>query len=122
MCYLVLDDLSKEEAQRYFVKLIEKVSAQEQALFKADLDCFDFVYSVTGGRIIFLKLYVGEVCRSKMKMSGDEKLWIICMFRNDHSQLQHRTFSRFLLRSPGWNWNCRRTQGFHTLQLKFTKS
>jgi hypothetical protein len=70
MRYLVLDDLSKAEAERYFVNLIVKVPVDQRALFKKDLDCFDKVFNLTGGRIIFLKQYVNEVCRRNEPISG----------------------------------------------------
>ena len=68
--YIVLDDLSKEEARGYFVHLIDNLPIEERKLFKDDLDCFDFVFSITGGRILFLQMYVAEVSRSKAKISG----------------------------------------------------
>jgi hypothetical protein len=73
MHYLVLDDLSKEDARSYFVQLLDNISNEERTLFNADLDCFDFVYSITGGRVLFLRRYVNEVRMAKAKISGQHE-------------------------------------------------
>ena len=67
MRLLVLDDMSQADAKQYF---LNKIPADKMSLFKSDCDSFDSVYSMTGGRIVFLDQYVNDVILKNTAFSG----------------------------------------------------
>jgi hypothetical protein len=91
MRIVVLDDLSLEDSKKYFLKIIPD---EEKSLFKSDCDCFDNVFKITGGRIVFIDQYVHEVILNEAPLQG----WSTCIFLSSrvHSILFDRNKGRFL--------------------------
>jgi len=61
---LVLGDLTKSEAFEYYRDEVLCLNPEKSALFSTDEAAFDSVYSLTGGRMFHIKLYVEQVCES----------------------------------------------------------
>lgn len=67
MRLLVLDDLSKSDAKDYFLK---QIPDDKRSLFKSDFDCFDSVFNMTGGRMIFIDQYVHDTIVNNAPPAG----------------------------------------------------
>ena len=65
--FLVLDNLSKADAKKYF---LSRIPDDKKILFQLNCDSFDSVYSMTGGRIVYLNEYVNEVISNDCQLSG----------------------------------------------------
>ena len=57
----VLCDLSKTRAHAYFWSLVKNVPEDIQTLLGKDIESFETVFHITGGRMYFIKRYVNDV-------------------------------------------------------------
>ncbi len=67
MRLLVLDDLSQADAKEYFLK---KIPDYRRSLFESDCQCFDTVFKMTGGRMVFIDQYVHEVIQENAPLGN----------------------------------------------------
>jgi len=67
---LVLCDLSKTRAHAYFLSLVKNVPEDIQTLLGKDIESFETVFHITGGRMYFIKRYVNDVKDEKKLIPG----------------------------------------------------
>ena len=67
---LVLGDLSKHEAFKYYLEVIKRIREDRQQLFSRDEKSFDEIFHLTGGRMVLIEQYVSEVSRTGIRKTG----------------------------------------------------
>ena len=67
---LVLCDLSMKQAHAYFLSLIQNVPEDIQTLLGKDIETFETVFHITGGRMYFIESYVNDVKLEKRLIPG----------------------------------------------------
>ena len=67
---LVLCDLSMKRAHEYFLSLIQNVPEDIQTLLGKDIESFETVFHITGGRMYFIECYVNDVNYEKKLIPG----------------------------------------------------
>ncbi len=70
MRLLVLDDLTQDDAKEYF---LTKIPDDRRSLFKSDCECFDTVFNMTGGRMVFIDQYVHEVIQDNALLGNSSE-------------------------------------------------
>ena len=77
---IVLGDLPKSEAFKFFEDRVEQLPAQFRKLFNTDLATFDEIFKITGGRMLLIEQYLieagqmkEEVFRSSLSGNGDAR-------------------------------------------------
>jgi hypothetical protein len=71
---LILDHMSKEDASRYYEKLIQHVDAAKKLIFNSVDASFDFVYSMTRGNMHLIDLFVSKALERNTIPSGKRKI------------------------------------------------
>ncbi len=67
---LVLCDLSMKRAHEYFLSLIQNFPEDIQTLLGKDIESFETVFHITGGRMYFIERYVNDVKYEKKLIPG----------------------------------------------------
>jgi hypothetical protein len=68
---ITLGDLPKAEAYRYFEHVIKTKHPEAKRESFPNEAGFDKVFSITGGRMMYIEQYVGYVARSGSQPTGD---------------------------------------------------
>jgi hypothetical protein len=67
---MVLCDVSKTRAHAYFLSLVKNIPEDIQTLLGKDIESFETVFHITGGRKYFIKRYVNDVEYEKKLIPG----------------------------------------------------
>jgi hypothetical protein len=67
---LVLCDVSMKRAHGFFLSLIQNVPEDIQTLLGKDIESFEPVFHITGGRMYFIERYVNNVKYEKKLIPG----------------------------------------------------
>ena len=67
---LVLCDLSMKRAHAYFLSLVKNVPEDIQTLLGKDIESFETVFHITGGRMNFIERYVNDVKYARKIIPG----------------------------------------------------
>ena len=67
---MVMCDLSKARAHAYFLSLVKNVPEDIQTLLGKDIESFEKVFHITGGRMYFIERYVNDVKDEKRLIPG----------------------------------------------------